>query len=134
MLAVLKDTFNFSMIAQMMGVSWGALAGSFLAPFLYGLYWKRTTKASVAVSFVFSSCLMIAQMLISMGVFSVSGGILGFVFKNSLYSGVVAMVGGLILVPIISLLTPKMKKDHVDAMFTCYNENVTVQATKSLGN
>ncbi len=133
-LAVLKDTFNFSMIAQMMGVSWGALAGSFLAPFLYGLYWKRTTKASVAVSFVFSSCLMITQMLISMGVFSVSGGILGFVFKNSLYSGVVAMVGGLILVPIISLLTPKMKKDHVDAMFTCYNENVTVQATKSLGN
>ncbi len=133
-LAVLKDTINFSMIAQMMGVSWGALAGSFLAPFLYGLYWKRTTKASVAVSFVFSSCLMITQMLISMGVFSVSGGILGFVFKNSLYSGVVAMVGGLILVPIISLLTPKMKKDHVDAMFTCYNENVTVQATKSLGN
>ncbi len=133
-LAVLKDTFNFSMIAQMMGVSWGALAGSFLAPFLYGLYWKRTTKASVAVSFVFSSCLMITQMLISMGVFSVSGGILGFVFKNSLYSGVVAMVGGLILVPIISLLTPNMKKDHVDAMFTCYNENVTVQATKSLGN
>lgn len=133
-LAVLKDTFNFSMIAQMMGVSWGALAGSFLAPFLYGLYWKRTTKASVAVSFVFSSCLMITQMLISMGVFSVSGGILEFVFKNSLYSGVVAMVGGLILVPIISLLTPKMKKDQVNAMFTCYNENVTVQATKSLGN
>ena len=24
---------------------WGALAGAFLAPFLYGLYWKRTTKA-----------------------------------------------------------------------------------------
>lgn len=133
-LAVLKDTFNFSMIAQMMGVSWGALAGSFLAPFLYGLYWKRTTKASVAVSFVFSSCLMIAQMLISMGIFNVSGSILGFVFKNSLYSGVVAMIGGLILVPIISLLTPKMKKDQVNAMFTCYNENVTIQATKSLGN
>ena len=31
-------------IAQLMGVSWGALAGAFLAPFLYGLYWKRTTK------------------------------------------------------------------------------------------
>ena len=38
-------------IAQMMGVSWGALAGAFLAPFLYGLYSKRTTKLSAAVCF-----------------------------------------------------------------------------------
>ena len=36
---------NITFIAQLMGVSWGALAGAFLAPFLYGLYWKRTTKA-----------------------------------------------------------------------------------------
>ena len=27
-------------IAQLMGISWGALAGAFLAPFLYGLYWE----------------------------------------------------------------------------------------------
>ncbi|MBS5724421.1 MAG: sodium:solute symporter [Clostridiales bacterium] len=133
-LAILKDTYNFSMIAQMMGVSWGALAGSFLAPFLYGLYWKRTTKASVAVSFLFSSCLMVVQMLISMGVFTVEGGILGLIFRNSLYSGVFAMVGGLVLVPLISLLTPKMEKKKVDAMFTCYGENVVVKTTKSLGN
>ena len=32
-------------IAQLMGISWGALAGAFLAPFLYGLYWKGVTKA-----------------------------------------------------------------------------------------
>lgn len=41
-----------------MGISWGALAGAFLAPFLYGLYWKRTTKAAVWVSFIFSTVLM----------------------------------------------------------------------------
>ncbi|MBQ9323982.1 MAG: sodium:solute symporter, partial [Clostridia bacterium] len=39
-------------IAQMMGVSWGALAGAFLAPFLYGLYSKRATKLSAAVCFL----------------------------------------------------------------------------------
>lgn len=38
-------------IAQLMGISWGALAGAFLAPFLYGLFWKRTTKAAVWASF-----------------------------------------------------------------------------------
>src|SRR5690554_3443529 len=31
-------------ILTLMSFSWGAVAGSFLAPFLYGLYWKGTTK------------------------------------------------------------------------------------------
>ena len=43
-------------IAQLMGVSWGALAGAFLAPFLYGLYWKRTTKAACWVSSSSAAC------------------------------------------------------------------------------
>ncbi len=134
-IAILKDTFNFSAIAQMMGISWGALAGSFLAPFLYGLYWKKTTKAAVAASFVYGSALMICQMFIALGVFSVEGiPVLSFVFTNSLYSGVFAMVGGLIIVPVVSLLTPKMKKDTVDRMFVCFDENVTVRTTRSLGN
>ena len=134
-IAILKDTYNFSAIAQMMGVSWGALAGSFLAPFLYGLYWKRTTKASVVASFVFGSVLMLCQMLISLGAFSVAEiPVLSFVFTNSLYSGVVAMIGGLVIVPVVSLITPKMDKKRVDAMFSCYDNDVTVKTTKSLGN
>ena len=133
-IAILKDTFNFSMIAQMMGVSWGALAGSFLAPFLYGLYWKRTTKAACAASFIFGSGLMIAQMLKSLGVFTPSGAFLSLVFRNSLYSGVVAMVGGLIIVPVVSLLSKKPDKKLVDDMFSCYDKKVTVETTKSLGD
>ena len=45
-IAILKDSIwaDSVFIAQMMGVSWGALAGAFLAPFLYGLYWKRPPK------------------------------------------------------------------------------------------
>ena len=34
-------------IAPLLGISWGALAGAFLAPFLYGLYWRGVTKAAV---------------------------------------------------------------------------------------
>lgn len=34
-------------IAQLMGISWGALAGAFLASFMYGLYWKGVTRAAV---------------------------------------------------------------------------------------
>ena len=134
-LAILKDLFNFSMIAQMMGVSWGALAGSFLAPFLYGLYWKRTTKPAVAACFIYGSVLMTVQMLISMKVLDVSGSaFLSFIFRNSLYSGVFAMVGGLVLVPLVSLITKAPDKAAVNDMFACYGETVESKVTKSLGD
>ena len=133
-IAILKDSIwsNFVFIAQMMGVSWGALAGAFLAPFLYGLYWKKTTKAAVWVSFIYGVGMMIIQLLISIKVITVSGGVLGFIFTNSLYSGVFAMVGGLILVPIVSLLTQKSKPESVDEIFDCYNAEITVPMSKSL--
>ncbi len=134
-IAIIKDAIpGFAFIAQMMGVSWGALAGSFLAPFLYGLYWKKTSKAAVATCFVYGSGLEIIQLLISLGVIGRPGGFLGFVFTNSLYSGVFAMVGGLILVPIVSLFTPKQDAKEIDKIFSCYDKNVVVHATEALGD
>ena len=53
-LAIIQYRSNVTFIAQLMGVSWGALAGAFLAPFLFGLYWKRATKAACWTSFLFS--------------------------------------------------------------------------------
>ncbi len=134
-LAIVKDMFpDFIFIAQMMGVSWGALAGAFLAPFLYGLYMKKTTCASVAICFVWGAGIEIIQLLITLGVISVNGGFFGLIFKNSLYSGAFAMLSGLILVPVISLFTPKPKKDKVDEIFSCYDRTVTTEVKKNLGN
>lgn len=122
------------LIAQMMGVSWGALAGSFLAPFLYGLYWKKTSGCGVVASFVFGVTLEVVQLLISLKVFSVSDiPVLSFVFRNSLYSGVFAMVGGLIIVPVVSLLTPGSVPKNAEEMFGCYHRTMTVEVTDSLG-
>lgn len=133
-IAIIKDTFpGFTFIAQMMGISWGALAGAFLAPFLYGLYCKNITKSAVAACFVYGAGIQIVQLLITLGVISVNGAFLGFVFKNSLYSGVFAMLGGLIIVPVVSLVTPKIAKEKVEPMFDCYKKDVVVAATESLG-
>ncbi len=133
-IAIVQAKSNNLFIAQMMGVSWGALAGAFLAPFLYGLYSKRISKAAVAVSFVWGVGLEIVQLLISLKALDVSAiPILAFVFKNSLYSGVFAMVGGLILVPIVSMLTGSTRPKDVEAMFECYNQNLTVGITDNLG-
>lgn len=133
-IAIFQAKSKNMFIAQMMGVSWGALAGAFLAPFLYGLYYKKTTKAAVVVSFVYGVGLEIIQLMISLKLFDVSGiPVIGFVFTNSLYSGVFAMVGGLIIVPIVSLLTQNTLPKGVDNMFECYNSTKTVGITDSLG-
>ncbi len=134
-IAILKDTIwaDSVFIAQMMGISWGALAGSFLAPFLWGLYSKRISRAAVWVSFLFGTGLEICQLLISMKVFTVSGGFFGLIFKNSLYSGVFAMVVGLVLVPLVSLLTRKTVPANVEETFECFNDSVTTGITDSLG-
>ena len=133
-IAILKDSiWSKSMfIAQMMGVSWGALAGSFLAPFMYGLYWKKTTRAAVWTSFGFGVGVTLIQLLKSLGIITLPGEILGFIFKTSLHSGVFAMVGGLVLVPIISLLTQKSKPQNVDSKFAGYDAMVTVSAKRAL--
>ncbi len=134
-IAILKDTIwkDSVFIAQMMGVSWGALAGAFLAPFLYGLYWKKTTRAAVAVSFVFGTGLEIVQLCISVGWLKIDGGVLSFIFQNSLYSGVFAMLGGLVLVPIVSLFTQKTLPKNVDEKFRCYDIPVVTSQKDSLG-
>ncbi len=135
-IAILKDTLwaNNVFIAQMMGVSWGALAGAFLAPFMYGLYWKKTTKAAVVASFIFGTGLELVQLCISVGWLSVKGiPVLDFVFTNSLYSGVFAMVGGLILVPIVSLLTQKTLPANIEVKFGGYDIPVTTNQKSSLG-
>lgn len=133
-IAYLKDTYNFSMIAQMMGVSWGALAGSFLAPFLYGLYWKRTTAPAVIVSFVQGVLFTAVMFMKSIGVITLpASGAIGFIFKTSLHCGVFTMLLGLVLVPIVSLITKKPDEKEVDEIFECYNRTVIVNAKNAIG-
>lgn len=101
-------------IAQLMGISWGALAGAFLAPFLYGLYWKGVTKAAVWASFACGIGITVSNMFFKF-------------IASPINAGAVAMVAGLIIVPIVSLLTPKMAKDTTEEIFSCYEEMVTVE-------
>ena len=111
-------------IAQLMGVSWGALAGAFLAPFLYGLYWKKTTKLACWVSFIFGAGIMLVN-LFARDVFPV-------ILQSPINCGAFAMLAGLIIVPIVSLITPKPDKKLVDDAFDCYEKKVPASQKKSL--
>ena len=130
-IAVIKDSHpSVTFIAQMMGVSWGALAGAFLAPFLYSLYSKKVTKASVAVCFVWGCGIAIFQMVVTLAKLPVAdfGPFFGYIFKSSINSGVVAMVGGLVIVPIVSLFTKKPDEKVIAEAFHSYDKTIVVKA------
>ena len=94
-------------IAQLMGISWGALAGAFLAPFMLGLYWRGVTTTSVWACFVWGVGLTVVNMLLSNPI-------------NPINCGAIAMVGGFPVVFLVSLFTKKMSAKTVDSIFGCY--------------
>lgn len=100
-------------IAQLMGISWGALAGAFLAPFLYGLYWKGVTRAAVWASFVCGIGITVSNLFLSY-------------IASPINAGAIAMVVGLIVVPIVSFVTPKISRKEVEKIFSCLEEQVVV--------
>jgi len=114
-------------IASLMGISWGAISGAFLAPFLFGLYWKKTTKASVWVCFITGVGISVIGLILSLaGVHpqiatnSATGKILWFDFSDSIYMGVFGMLIGFAIVPIVSSFTKKPDHELVEELFRAY--------------
>lgn len=124
-IAVIQYKRNVTFIAQLMGVSWGALAGAFLAPFLYGLYWKKTSKMAVWACFVFGAGVMTLNLL-----FRNSFPVL---LRSPINAGAVTMLAGLVIVPAVSLFTKRLPREQVDAMFACYEKRVETSQKKTLG-
>ena len=123
-IALFQYKSSSTFIAQLMGISWGALAGAFLGPFVYSLYWKKVTKASVWCSFICGVGLTTGNMI---------AGMFGKPFIASpINAGAIAMIISLIVVPVVSLITPKLKKEQVEDAFACYNKEVVTIRKKSL--
>ena len=125
-LAIVQYKSSVTFIAQLMGVSWGALAGAFLAPFMYGLYWKKTTRNACWCSFLFSTVFMLANVAAKSS-FPV-------LLQSPINAGAFCMIAGLVIVPIVSLFTAKPDKKLVDDAFSCYDKKVLVAQRDALGD
>ena len=125
-LALIQYTSDVTFIAQLTGISWGALAGAFLAPFLYGLYWKKTTKAACGVCFGFSTVVMLANIFYPAG--------FPALLRSPIHAGAFCMLAGLVLVPAVSLLTRPPQPRHVEQVFRCYDRQAVVTVRDSIGD
>jgi len=98
-------------IVTLMSFSWGTVAGCFLAPFLYGLYWKGTTKAGAWAG-------VISGLVCSLG------GALYFGMNAQMAPaiGSVAMLSSLAIVPLVSFVTAKLPETHLAKVFPSIEE------------
>ena len=102
-IALVQYNSSITFIAQLMGISWGAIAGAFLGPFLFGLYWKRVSKAAVWASFVVGVGLTTGNMI---------AGMVGSPWIASpINAGALAMILSLVITPMVSLATPAVPFD-----------------------
>ena len=125
-IAMLQYEFKFAFIAQMMGVSWGALAGSFLAPYLLSMYSKKISKASVWACFAFGVAMSLTSLILKLSGVSdtftpADNWFLYGLFGSSIYTGAWTMAIGFIIVPVVSMFTKKPDAKKIDTMFECFS-------------
>ena len=104
LIALIQYNSPVTFIAQLMAISWGVLAGAFLGPFLYGLYWQRTTKASVWACFIFALGLILSNM------------VFGYI-KSPINAGALTMLASLVIVPLVSLVSSRPDAEETRALF-----------------
>ena len=108
-------------ISTLMSISWGALAGAFLAPFMYGLFSKKVTTQAVWASFISGVGITVVHMIIfSLGFFpeaTKAAASLKLNMASPINAGAIAMIFGLIIVPIVSTVTKVKDSERVEKLF-----------------
>lgn len=93
-----------NLITNLMSLSWGTLAGAFLGPFLYGLYFKKTTKFSVYFT-IFSSIAINSLNLIMH-------------WASPPVVGAITILLSLVYIPVFSFFAKE--KGHAIELFKCF--------------
>ncbi len=130
-IAIVQANSPVMFISQMMGVSWGALAGAFLAPFMYGLYMKKVPKIAVWINFVLGVGISGASFVCNLAGVKFDNAVLEY-FKSPINAGMLAMILGIVITPLITLIAPAKDKDRVEKIFSCYDKKITVSYKQAI--
>ncbi|MFO1477963.1 MAG: sodium/solute symporter [Verrucomicrobiota bacterium] len=91
-------------IVNLMVIAWGALSGAFLAPYVYGLFWKRATRAGAYAA-------MLSGIGIAAGLFVAWGK------PHIPVAGAIAMIVPVLVLPLVSLFTRPPRQEILDTAF-----------------
>ncbi len=99
-LSFIFATMNISFIVNLMSFSWGVVSGSFIGPFLWGIYSTKVTKAGAWAG-------LLSGLIVVGGAMMYYCSIIGFADAKTLapQMGVAAMLVSVISVPVVSKFT-----------------------------
>jgi SSS family solute:Na+ symporter len=95
---------EFAIIVTLMSLSWGVVAGSFMAPYFYGLYWRRTTRVGAWAG-------LLTGMTLGIVLFYVLGP------DRSPIATTIAMLVPFLVVPAVSMATTPPETEHLERAF-----------------
>lgn len=111
-LSYIFATMNISIIVNIMSFSWGVVAGCFVGPYIWGICWKGTTKKGAWAGLI-AGLLTVAIPTLYMTITeSFSAAV-----SKAPEMGVSAMAISAAVVPLVSLFTKKMEKEHLEKIF-----------------
>jgi len=95
---------EFTLIITLMSLSWGVVAGAFMAPYFYGLYWRKATLWGVKAG-------MSVGILLAIFLFFKLGA------NNAPIAATFAMLAPFAVIPLVSLFTKTPKKELLEKAF-----------------
>ncbi|MBR6618161.1 MAG: sodium/solute symporter [Oscillospiraceae bacterium] len=126
LISVIMAANKNAYITTLMSISWGALSGSFLAPFMLGLFSKKITPASVWACFGFAIVFTLGHTaLFSMGWFpeiakAANSLPIPVTITSPLNAGAFCMLFSLVICYVVSLFTKVKDEKQVEEVFACY--------------
>ena len=96
--------YQFAFIVTLMSLSWGVVAGAFLAPYIYGLFWKGATRAGVVAG-------MLSGITLAITLFFLWGQ------DKSPMASSIAMIVPFIVIPVVSKFTQAPSQKTLEKAF-----------------
>ncbi|MBE6850691.1 MAG: sodium/solute symporter [Ruminococcus sp.] len=128
LISVIMAANKNAYITTLMSISWGALSGSFLAPFMLGLFSKKITPAAVWACFGFAVIFTLGHTaLFCMGWFpeiakAANSLPIPITVTSPLNAGAFCMLFSLVICYVVSLFTKVKDEKKVENAFSCYSK------------
>ncbi len=108
--SLLVALFQIQQIFVLMSLSWGAVSGAFLAPFLLGVRWKGVTKAGAWTGILTGITVdVVLYILLTSKVVAIPG--------DAPAIAAIAMISSFVLTIIVSLITKKFDRKQIETVF-----------------
>jgi len=106
-------------ILTLMALSWGAVAGTFLAPYIYGLFWAKTTRAGAWAGMIIGLSIAVGgYIILNTSPSFINADIMALLkVWGTPFFGSLAMLVPMIVIPMVSLVSRAYPAEHIDRIY-----------------